>query len=105
MMGATYAALKYCTQALELAQKNFGSLHHYLCLAHRAHLLCELKRNAEALLDFECASAAHSADAGRGASTETCKEKKDFLKKSREGGKDDEPAIKIKPSKAGEVVI
>jgi tetratricopeptide (TPR) repeat protein len=58
IMGSHHAALKYCTQALHMAEANFGSLHYYLILAHRAHLLCELERFSEALIDFECAIAA-----------------------------------------------
>jgi len=53
--GALHAALKYCTRALHFAETNFGSQHYSLVLAHRAHLLCELERFAEALIDYECA--------------------------------------------------
>jgi tetratricopeptide (TPR) repeat protein len=58
IMGGLKAALKYCSEALEIAENNFGSLHFYLILAHRAQLLCELKRFSEAQTDFECALAA-----------------------------------------------
>ncbi|MGZ6469283.1 MAG: hypothetical protein ACXWQJ_18420 [Bdellovibrionota bacterium] len=62
IMGSVHAALKYCTQAAHVAEANFGSLHYYLILVHRAHLLCELERYSEALIDFECAAAAPFAE-------------------------------------------
>jgi tetratricopeptide (TPR) repeat protein len=58
ILGAMKASLKYCDEALRLAEHNFGSLHFYLVLAQRAQILLELGRLAEAQTDYECAIAA-----------------------------------------------
>lgn len=53
--GAHSAALKYCDRALELFEERIGDINYFLTLAHRAHLLCEMGRLAEAQLDYESA--------------------------------------------------
>jgi tetratricopeptide (TPR) repeat protein len=57
LLGSLHAALKYVTQALVVAEANFGTQAYYLALAHRAHLLCELERFPEARVDYDCAVA------------------------------------------------
>jgi tetratricopeptide (TPR) repeat protein len=53
--GAYLVALKYCNRALSLFELQMGELNYFLTLAHRAHLLCDLGRRAEARIDFEAA--------------------------------------------------
>jgi tetratricopeptide (TPR) repeat protein len=53
--GAYMVALKYCNRALQFFELQMGELNYFLTLAHRAHLLCELGRRAEARLDYEAA--------------------------------------------------
>ncbi|MCM2323571.1 MAG: hypothetical protein NDJ90_09960 [Oligoflexia bacterium] len=52
-LGAFSAALKYCNRALALHQKELGTITYFLTLAHRCHLLFQLDRRHEALLDHE----------------------------------------------------
>lgn len=54
--GAFLVALKYCNRALSLFELQMGEMNYFLTLAHRAHLLCELGRRAEARIDYEAAS-------------------------------------------------
>lgn len=57
--GAFLVALKYCNRALSLFELQIGELNYFLTLAHRAHLLCDLGRRAEARIDFEAAKLGH----------------------------------------------
>jgi hypothetical protein len=57
LLGTMHAALKYCTEAIDIAEANFGSQHYFLCLAHRSHLFYEMNRFTEARVDYECAVA------------------------------------------------
>lgn len=55
--GALNLALKTVTHALVYLRQDFGSLHFFLTVVHRAHVLLDLKREREALLDLEQAAA------------------------------------------------
>jgi hypothetical protein len=51
--GAFSLALKYANRAAAILKKDFGSIHYFLTIAHRAHLLFEMGRVVEAKNDFE----------------------------------------------------
>lgn len=54
--GALNLALKTVTRAIACLKQDFGSLHYYLAIVHRAHVLLDLKREREASLDLEQAA-------------------------------------------------
>lgn len=56
LIGACEIALEYCNRAMELQHNDVGTVHHYLCVVHRAHVLFDLDRNEEATLDLQAAS-------------------------------------------------
>lgn len=57
LVGALNVALKFANRALVYLGRDFGSLHYYLGIVHRAHVLFDLHRDREAVLDLEQASA------------------------------------------------
>ena len=51
--GSLKLALKFSNRALACLKKDFGSLHYYLALAHRAHLLIEMGNEHEARITID----------------------------------------------------
>lgn len=52
-MGALSSALTHINSALTYFHKDFGTLHFYLALVHRAHLYFQLKKDIQAITDIE----------------------------------------------------
>lgn len=57
MLGAFELALITCNRALGFLEGDLGATHYYFALIHRCHLLIDLKRYPEALVDFQKAKA------------------------------------------------
>lgn len=53
MMGAFELALITCNRALDFLEADMGATHYYFALIHRCHILVDLKRYPEALVDFQ----------------------------------------------------
>lgn len=53
MMGAFELALITCNRALDFLEADMGATHYFFALIHRCHLLIDLKRYPEALIDFQ----------------------------------------------------
>jgi len=56
-MGAHKIALKFSKRALQLLERDFGTIHYYLAVLHQAHVLIALERKSEAQLLMEHARA------------------------------------------------
>jgi len=56
-IGAYAMALKFSNRAVALLERDFGTLHYYLAIVHRAHVLLDLGRSEEAQLDLDRARA------------------------------------------------
>lgn len=54
-MGAKMTALRFANRAVLFMTRDIGSLHYYLALVHRCHLLIELENIHDAILDYEAA--------------------------------------------------
>ncbi|MBK27125.1 MAG: hypothetical protein CME70_24190 [Halobacteriovorax sp.] len=57
MLGAFELAFKTCNRAINLLEGDLGTSHYYFAIIHRCHLLVDLKRFPEALVDFQKAKA------------------------------------------------
>ena len=57
IIGCHLASLKYVNLAVRHCETQFGSLNHYLALCQRAHVLFEMERRNEAMIDVEMAKA------------------------------------------------